>query len=275
MAITKYARASHNIAPLATVTVQSGVEDTLYLAANLTNLNPAKPAKITGTDGAWLFAFDTAVCLVLVAIIHHNFTTGTTTLRVQANTSDSWGSPPLDVEITIPADDADGYPRNPWVDLRDTLPDAEDRTYQYWRIVVADNDDETFIGIGEVVMTDEGLEFERNLQPGMGEEEEQPIVEHRTDHGVSTIYHLGPKWRTWKGELVLETPAAMAAFRALYQDAHGRALGFLLIPDPTGADCNDAWFVRFDSTKYASARVMRNLRRHEVGFEEVSRGLYL
>lgn len=273
MAISIYARASHNLAQNATVTVSAGTEDALYVAANLINLNPAKPAKIGETDGAWLFDYGTAVCLVLIAIIHHNFASGVTTLSVQANSSDSWADPPLDEEITIPADDADNYPRNPWIDLRDVLPAAEDRTYRYWRIVVASNPEP--VAVGEVMMTDEGLEFERNLQPGMGEGEEQPVIEHRTDHGVSTIYHLGPKWRTWKGELILETPAAMAAFRALYQDAHGRALGFLLIPDPTGADCNDAWFVRFDSTKYAAARVMRNLRRHEVGFEEVSRGLYL
>lgn len=270
MATSLYGLPSGNIAPNATITVSSGTGDSLYVPGNLANLNPAKPAKLTGTAGAWLFDFGTAVILEIIAIIHHNFLSGTTVLRVQGNATDSWSTPTLDQVVTIPTDDADGYPRNPFIDLLALLPNASDRTFRYWRVSVASNP--VNVAVGEVLMVTSKLTFERNLQPGMGDEEEQPSITHDTDYGVTTVYHFGPKWRTWRGELILESMAAQAAFRTLYQDARGQARGFLFIPDPT---VSDAWFVRFDSSRYAAVRESKNLFKHTVGLVEISRGLPL
>jgi hypothetical protein len=270
MSVSLYARPQTNIAPRSTISVSAGVEDADYPAANLANLNPAKPAKLTGGSGAWLIDAGTPVALVVIALIHHNLDPAAT-LTVEANSADSWGAPPLSQAITIPADDADGYPRNPWVDLRvGRVPDA-DRTYRYWRIVVADNPDP--VAIGEVLPCTELLGFECDLQPGAADKEEHPIIEHRTDHGVSTRYPLGPKWRTWSGELNLTEAANIAAFRALYQAARGRALAFLFIPATPAL--GDAWFGLLDSTTYAAARLLPDVARFQVGIEELSRGLPL
>jgi len=270
MKYSRYAIPSSNLAPGATITVQTGTEDAEYPATCLSDINPAKPAMIEETDGAWLVDLGAATRVDAVAFIHHNFERGATTLRLQGNTVDAWVAPPVDEEVDVPDDDADNFSVNPWIDLAALFPDLGDRTLRYLRIVVENNPDA--IALCELPIVGELLTFESRLMPGMNDGEEQPLLEHRTDHGVSTVYHFGGKWRHWTGELNLKTAAAEAAYKRLWQDARGRARPWLFVPDH---DANDAWFVRFDSTRYSPSRMTSKLRRLQVGIEELSRGLYL
>jgi hypothetical protein len=270
MKASRYALPSSNRTPGATLSVNWGTEDPDYPAGNLGILNPAKPAKLLTGFGSWLNDLHAPVCLDHIALIHHNLDPDAATLTVQANSEDDWYDPPLSEVITIPPDDADGYPSNPWLDLKAAIPAAGDRTYRYWLITVTGNPDP--VAGGELLLCEDGLAFECPLQGGLADDEDQPIVEHRTDGGVSTIYHLGMKWRTWSGELDLTEEANITAYRALYQDARGRSRGFFFVPDP---DRTDAWFVRLVSTKYSAARPIPGVARYAFGVEELSRGLPL
>src|SRR5438552_2828835 len=91
-----------NLAATGTLTVQSGTEDTAYPKANIYDGNPAKPAKLTTTTGAWRWDFGSAKQLDIVAVIHHNLTAGLN-VRIQGNATDAWGAPSLDQAFTIPA----------------------------------------------------------------------------------------------------------------------------------------------------------------------------
>ena len=77
----------------------------LVFASRWTNIydgNPAKPAKLTTTTGAWRWDFGGAKQLDVAAIIHHNLTAGLN-VRIQGNATDAWGAPSLD-QATTPVD---------------------------------------------------------------------------------------------------------------------------------------------------------------------------
>lgn len=265
MATLIYGRPSDLIAGQAIPSVQSGTEDPDYPAANLADQNPAKPAKLTTPTGAWLLDFGTAKSVDLVALIHHNLDQGLD-VRIQANSSNSWATPPLDQAITIPADHEDGYPVNPFVDLTGISP----RSYQYWRLAVVGTNSAA-VAVGELVIVGTKRTLEVNLSWGATDEEEHPVIEHRTEYGVVTTYDLSVKWRRLVGE-VDTTDAGAASLQALMRDARGRARAFLIVPDP---DQNDAWLVRLAAPKWT--RRLQFLGRHIIGveFEEISRGLPL
>ena len=111
-----YGKPTDNVASEATITAQSGTVDTEYPLANLVDENPAKPAKLTTTTGRIMFDFGSAQTIQLIALIHTNLDAGLT-VKIQANATDSWGSPSVDLAITIPTVPADSYPLNLWLDL--------------------------------------------------------------------------------------------------------------------------------------------------------------
>ena len=67
MANLVYGRPTDNIAATATAIVGSA-PDAAYPAANLVDLNPAKPAKLTTATGNWVFDFGSAKQVDLVAL---------------------------------------------------------------------------------------------------------------------------------------------------------------------------------------------------------------
>lgn len=267
MANILYARASDNVAALAT-TITASAADAEYPAAYLVDLNPAKPGKLTTTTGSWVFAFASARRVDVVALIHHNLTAGLE-VRIQGNATDAWGSPTFNQQITIPAYHEDGFSVCPFLDLTG-LAGYSASGFLFWRVVVV-GVNAAPVAIGEICLIGTKRTLEVNVSWGAQDGEEHPIVEHRTDHGVSTIVDLGTKWRTFAGEID-GTDVAFASRRSLFRDARGRARPWLFIPDPS---VNDAWFVRFQETR--DARGMMFLDRNLLGFpvEEVSRGLVL
>lgn len=74
-------------------------------------------------DQTFLFSFSAAIDADYFTILNHNFT-DSATVKIQANTSDSWGSPALDETLTV----------------EDTIiiNFSSTETYQYWRLYVDD-----------------------------------------------------------------------------------------------------------------------------------------
>lgn len=270
MSASLYALPESNLTPAARVTVVSGTADPDYPAANLGILNPARPARLLEHAGAWLIDLLTAAPIDLAALIHHNFAPGAT-VTLEANSADAWSDPPLSEVFTVPADDADGYPRNPWLDLAALYPTAADRTYRYWRLLVAGND--APVAVGELLLCRGKLQLECELQPGMGDEEEIPSIAHDTDGAPGAIsYVIGAKWRRWTGQIDLTEEANITAVRTLYQAARGSARGFLVIPKP---GLTDAWFAKLDGSKFSAPRQKPGSALVPIGFQEISRGLPL
>lgn len=234
MGTIAYARASDNIAGTATVTASAA--DAAYPAANLVDLDVAKPAKLTTTSGYWLLNFGSARSLAAVALLNHNLDAGAV-VYLQANGSDSWLAPAFQRAFTIPADEADGFSVNPWLDVRDAA------AYRYWRIYVpAASPNSVAIAIGEVVAVTALRALPDDFQVGAGleESEQMPDILHESEFGARAAYTVGVKWKIWDGGMTVTTADD---HWALARAARGRARPWLFVPD---REVNAAYLVTFD-----------------------------
>jgi len=261
-----YQRASDQVADSATITVQTGTENTTYPSAGLVDSNPAKPAKLVETSGAWLFSFAAAQRVDLIAIPHHNLTAGLQ-VRIQGNAADAWGAPTLNALITIPAWRADGWPIGPWLDL------TQDANYavggfQYWRLVIV-GANAAPVAIGQVWLGETLRRLSPNVDWGVQEAEEHKVIEHETDFGVVMLYDLALLRRTFSGDLDA-TDAARELVRSWWRSTNGRARPFILITDGT---VNEALFVRWATSRLETDLEFLDRNTMKLAFQEVSRGL--
>jgi len=251
-------------------TVESGGEDGAFPAENIGDLNVAKPAKLTSTSGRWEIDLGSAQEINLVALIHHNFDAGLG-VRIQGNSvAATWGAPPLDEAITIPAFDLDRFSVNPFVDLTGVSP----RTFQYWAVEIVGANTE-FPALGQVILSGALRSFGRNVLFESSEGEILPARANTTDLGVPWAYRLGSKWRTRNASFFRgDSGVDFADFLSLVRDANGIAQAWLEIPDPA---VNDARWVRFGGDSVTAARQRLGSRRDRWPWvtEEVSRGLTL
>lgn len=268
MGAVLFGKRTDNVAPAATLSIQSGSGDATYPPANLVNLNPAKPSKLTTTTGAWVFDFGSARRIDVAAIIHHNLTAGLN-VRLQGNATNAWGGPTLDAPFTIPAYFDDGFPTNPWIDLTGVAGYSVSG-FQYWRLVVV-GVNAAAVAIGEVWLGSTKRVLSPNIIWGERANEKRPLVENRTSYGVSQIYDIGTTIRKFTGQIDT-TDAGRDTLRSWWRDTRGRFYPFLLVPD---LDNNDALYVRWSTEDLE--RVLQFLNRNTLTleFEEVSRGLPL
>lgn len=253
----------------ASATMTGSAEDATYPATYTGDLNPAKPGKLTTTTGWFKYAYGSAQRVDLVALIHHNLTAGLE-VRIQSSTLSDFSVLAVNELIVIPTYHEDGFPVCPFLDLTSKSGYLVGG-HRYWRInVVGVN--AAAVAIGEVVLVSTKRSLSENISWGAVEEEEHPLIEHRSDHGVSTVYSLGTKWRTISGEIDA-TDAGAASLLSLKRDARGRARAFLFVLDPA---VNDAWFVRMVNPKLPrqSVTIDRSIVQ-SFALEEVSRGLPL
>jgi hypothetical protein len=263
MANLVYGRPTDNIAATATA-ITASAPDAAYPAMNLVDLNPAKPAKLTTTSGNWVFDFGSAKQVDLVALIHHNFQAGLN-VRWQGNATDSWGSPSIDQPVVIPAYRENGHPMNPFLDITG----IGLRTFRYWRLVVVGTNP-VVCALGELVILGSKRTLERNISWGYVDEEDSPIIEHRTAYGVSAAsYSLGTTWRTLRAEIETIDSGADSLL-SLTRSAFGRATPFLVIPDPS---VNCALFGKPVETTINISRVFKNSNTTPFVFQELSCGL--
>lgn len=249
-------------------TVTASAEDPAYLAANLVDPNPAKPAKLTANSGNWVLDFGTPVTIVGAALFYHNLDNGLA-VTLEANSANSWGSPAFSIEITIPGKTEDNYPVSPWIEFVD---DGA-QTYQYWRLVCGNGspDNENPISVGRLMLLSAIRDLTNDVRWGVVEEEDHKIIENPTELGVLTIYELGGKQRRFSGELALQDTTGVAqAFVALIRSARGRALNWLLIPD---AAVNDAWVVRVEESRWSRTRETIDHNIFPFRVQEEARGL--
>jgi hypothetical protein len=144
-----YTLPSDNVAPNATITIQTGTDpaDENYAPEVLVDMNPARMAKILSTTGAWLFDFTNPQRIDLAAFIHGTFET-TCTLKLQGNATDVWTSPSFDVEIDVLPWYGTGtrrWPKNHWLDLTEHA-GYTTTGYRYWRLVCTGNSQNIWLG---------------------------------------------------------------------------------------------------------------------------------
>lgn len=265
MANLLYSLPADNIAALVMPTVATGTPDTDYPVANLVDLSPALPCKLAGHTGAFLWSFAEAKRLDIVAIIHHNLDAGLS-VKIQGHTSNDFAAPTLSQAITIPAYWEDGMPVNPFVDLTS----IGSRSFQYWRLLI-DGTNTAHIAIGDVMLVQTKRLMPINIEWGLIESEERPIIEHVTDYMVPSIYSYNVSKRQVKGTLDTSDAGAVS-LNTWWRSCFGRALPFLFALDSA---VNDCMLARFQNTKLEITREFLDINKANLEFEEVARGLAL
>lgn len=260
-----YVHPPDNVAAMGTAVPST--EDVAYPIANIYDNNPAKPFRFDDVEGTIVWDFGAAQRIDLVSLIHHNLIFGLE-VRVQMNATDSWATPSLDELILIPANELDGYPVNPWLDLTD-----KDgyllAGYRFLRLVFEDNG--VNIALGEVVLGAIKRSLTIDMDWPIDDGVERPIVEHQTDYLVSTIYDFGVKQRTVRGT-TKSTDAGRLAIRAWWDSCRGKLTPTLIVPFP---EDNEAFFVRWESEARSDRREFFDYSVIDLAWREVSRGLVL
>lgn len=262
-----YAHYGDNVAPAATITVNTGTEDPDYLAANLVDLNPSKPAQLTSTTGSWVFDWGAAQRVDWVLIPMHNLTAGLE-VRIQQNATNNWGSPTVNTTITIPAYRGDGLPVGCWRDLTGVAGYLVGG-FQFLRLIVVGTN-AAAVKIGEVMILSNKRTLNPNISWGAQVPEQRLSQVNQTDAGVKMMYDLGTTLRTFRGELDT-TDAGLAAVRAWWQSTKGPIYPFAFVLDE---DVNDAVMARWSSSLDPTLAI-NDRNTMPIAIEELSRGLVL
>jgi len=121
-------------------TVSSNSEETDYPASNLREYQLARHYRATGDTSEWVKidgGSSEAITASIAFIAGHNITSGATTIKIQGNDTDSWGSPTVDQSFTHDA----GVMWKAFTE--DSL--------RYWRFLVEDaSNPDTYIKMGRV-----------------------------------------------------------------------------------------------------------------------------
>ncbi len=261
-----YFRPADNVADTATVSVQTGTEDTDYPKENLVDLSYAKiaaPAKITGTSGAFVLDWGSAQRVDYV-VLWHNFDAALA-VAVQMNATNSWGGPTVTTSPTIPATRADGYTQKVGVDLR-SVSGYSTGGFRYLRVNVSGTNSEP-LGL-KVLAFSSVRQLSRNFLLGLETTENQTPIVMQTDARVPWAYDLNSAPRSLKGNSVL-SDADAESMREWFRACAGPVNPTVVVPDAT---TTDAWLVRWSSDGLTIRRRYVNINEVETVLEEITAG---
>lgn len=210
----------------ATITASSEVAS--LPASNVAQLWRSKPWRSTGCASEWIkFDFGAAAAVRALALVGHNFTSGAT-LKIQANATDVWTAPSIDVTLTYHADNVVYL----W---------SSDQSYRYWRITIVDaSNPDGFIEVGRVFLGQTATP-ERNFTRWAKEPVDPTVITRSYDGAESFDCREPYDLLTFEFDRVLT-----AAFDALAA-AVGLKTYFFVIADYDNALRTDG---RHDLTRY-------------------------
>ena len=234
---TIYSRYSDNLARGKTCIVDSGVEDTSYLAANLVDGDVTLPAKLTGFTGRWRVDMGASVSIDVVALINHNLYAEIPGVTIGGNDDGNYANPltVANKALVIPAWREDGMCTNV---VRDISDDAN--TARYWFLNFANANDAP-IAIGELWLGSTARTLDYLQNPSQSIDERRRYVSE-TVTGTRLIYDHGVTVREFSGGLTLGNTTDKASFVSLVRDAHSTVRPWLFWPNSA---VNDAMVVRF------------------------------
>lgn len=259
-----YALPTDDVAGQATVTASA--PDTGYPAQNIVaptntgHLNlPSRPGKLTDTSGWFHLLFPSAVTVVAVAVIYHDFVED-----LDVSLDIGTGSPFTNsIPIPIPAkpNAADDWTLSPWVRFAA-------QTSDNFRLSINGTNDRN-VQVGRLLLLTTLRQLETDVRYGGEDQEERIVIADPTELGVETMYDLYNVQRRFEGEFGFR-PDETSALLQLWRSARNRVLPWLLIDDET---VNDAKLVRFEDNAYSRTHQTIGFNSHPFNVREVSRGL--
>jgi len=271
----RYCRPSDIVTGLASISTASGTpsSDPHYGLAALYDNDPACPCKFTDDPVVavrLIFDFTTAQHIDGFLLPSHNLD-ASLAVRLQANTTSSWGSPPLDQAVTIAAKDLDGHSKRPWVNLSG----LGTHTYRYWSLYVPANT--VAPKLGEAVFVAEWRTFTRGIRWDVKRAVDRAFVPSLvTAYGVKSYYRTNVKADRVIGTVV-GADGDLTDIRTLLDDAGGPCAGFAFVLDDT-VTSDGGLYVRCTEGMAAAHTVEwvgHELWPFPIEFEELARGLPL
>lgn len=266
----EYAYPTDDLSRSFTATLISGTQSTGYEPVRLTNDDPSYPFKVDSTTFRLLWDFGTPKTIKYALLVHHNFVAGLSGVRLAMGSTTA--TTDFSRDFTIRTYHEDDFPVNEHLDLRDINP-----SYQYLSLeLTAANS--VNAALGKIALLSSVRNLDGNLElSNVQDDETHPLVEHRTDVGVSTIYIHGTRWRWLRGDKI-QVASDSALIRSWNRAANGRGLPFVVIPHiETDADAGaveESMLVRFEKEELPRTYIGPDLlSRWRLEFEETSRGL--
>lgn len=152
-------RITYNFDTFNAATITSSTEASSDLGDdNVIDPQPSKKWKTTSKTGNWIkFDLGSAVNLKTLGLFVFNWTSSAT-VKLEANATDSWGTPTYSSTLTI-LTDADGV-------VEKRLVFNLDQTFRWWRLTIEDaGNSDAFITLG-IMQMGVYYEFDRNIREG-------------------------------------------------------------------------------------------------------------
>lgn len=268
-----YARPSDDLLIGATVT--SSDEDPAYPASNLIAENAANPAKLLTASGSWVLQTPSPIAPVWALLIYQ-YLDSSLDVRLQGNTSDSWGSPPFEQHFTIPGKRLDGPSYQPWTyNVGLVIEGTPLPSYAFWRLLIAGTNSQA-VAVGRMLLlpNPRTVKFLVADQLEESDDYEAQII-LPTELGVETIYDLGGPRRGISGVTPVTDASGLplqdaADFRDLLQSATGRLKPWVIWPF---GQSGEPWLVRFVSLPQTRRHSGARVQYWPFAVKEVSRGL--
>jgi hypothetical protein len=260
--------------------VTASAEDAEYPATNLITEDAANPAKLTSTTGSFVLQFPSPIVPAFAMLAYQYLDAALAGVKIQANSSDSWGSPAFEQTFTIPSKRRDGpsyqrWTKNPMIQLTGLDPGG----YEWWRLVFGTANSQA-IAIGRLLLFSQLLEvdlFHVDGSPFDHRDATTQIANMTALDVESGIYMLGGPRRTLGAYLIGSdlsagtSPVQTASdFQDLHEVTQGREHPFAFLPF---GDFNDVWLVRPEAVDMPRAHRQGGYQVFPLGVREIARGL--
>lgn len=248
----RYARHGDNVSPNATVTVTAGAINSEYPAANLVDLRPDKPSKLTGTSGTYRFTWSGNQVIEAIVVANHNLAGATVTLSNAAGVNQA---------LTVPANSG-GQSVAFWRDLTDDWSLAQ-RTDDIWDLAITGAT--AAVAIGEVVFLTTTREL--NWIWGVSFTPDWDIIQHRTFGRAKIQYDKRIVIHRMRGQVNLDENHD--DLRALHSECRGPLKFLTIIPDE---ETNEAFLMAFAPNGFSWSPTDPGVTQMPMELEQVSNG---
>jgi len=206
----------------------------------LTDLDPSNPLWIAETTVDLEGDMGSAVRVDVVTLHHANFPAGTT-LRVQLNSSASWGGPPVSVDVDVPTWTADGFAPNVVFDIAASYPIVGNRTYRYIRFTNVDAGVAP-VQIGQLVVGGTVNDILSGMTIPLTRSTEWGISFAEGKKGPRYVHDRRTRMRTWSARLFIGSDQ-WTTFREILAGSKAMAYPTVVWPmnDRTGEPVLGRW----------------------------------
>lgn len=267
-----YQHWSDNVARGATITVETGTNDTGYGVERLVDDEPDYVFRSPDTGVAIQITFAAKTPAEILGLIHTTLEVDED-VRIQADDDADWVSPAIDEPIDIAGWQGSGagrWPINSWKELS-AIPDWDPAGYKNYRLCFGlDTPLSQPLQIGDLWLGSEIRRFDPDVRWGVTRQNDQADLEHKTRTGHITIYPFGVNRWTQQGDILIDSQAYADALDAQWFDVRGRYLPWLLVPD--GA-VNRCYLVRHGATNRPVQLQFPLVSSIQLSVEELSRGV--